>query len=67
MGFVFSKLWERFFGYKQFKICLVGLNNAGKTTILFRLHLGETVETHPTIGSNVEEVKHKNLLFQGIV
>ena len=31
----------------------VGLDNAGKTTTLYRLHLGETVKTAPTIGSNV--------------
>lgn len=35
----------------------VGLDNAGKTTILYRLHLGEAVRTVPTIGSNVEQVK----------
>lgn len=34
----------------------VGLDNAGKTTILYRLHLGEAVRTVPTIGSNVEQV-----------
>lgn len=64
MGFVFSKLWNKFFAFQQFKICLVGLNNAGKTTILFQLHLGEHIETHPTIGSNVEEIKHNNVVFQ---
>jgi len=61
---LFSSLWKRLFAFKQFKICLVGLNNAGKTTTLFQLHLGEVVETHPTIGSNVEEVVHKNMHFQ---
>lgn len=35
----------------------MGLDNAGKTTILYRLHLGEAVRTVPTIGSNVEQVK----------
>lgn len=34
----------------------VGLDNAGKTTILYRLHLGEAVKTVPTIGCNVEQV-----------
>lgn len=46
------------------QICMVGLDNAGKTTILFRMHLGQVVETHPTIGSNVETVSHKNVEFQ---
>lgn len=35
----------------------VGLDNAGKTTILYRLHLGEAVKTVPTIGCNVEQVR----------
>lgn len=43
---------------------MIGLDNAGKTTILYRLHLGDVVVTTPTIGSNVEQVKCKNLLFQ---
>eukprot|EP01006_Ploeotia_vitrea_P044299 TRINITY_DN66823_c3_g3_i1.p1 TRINITY_DN66823_c3_g3~~TRINITY_DN66823_c3_g3_i1.p1 ORF type:complete len:183 (-),score=56.22 TRINITY_DN66823_c3_g3_i1:803-1351(-) len=64
MGMVFAKLWRRLFGAQQFKICIVGLDNAGKTTTLFKLHLGEVVETHPTIGSNVEEVVHRNVHFQ---
>lgn len=41
MGLLVSSLWRRLFTYKEFKICLVGLDNAGKTTILFQLHMGE--------------------------
>ena len=33
-----------------------GLDSAGKTTILYRLKLGELVTTIPTIGFNVETV-----------
>lgn len=64
MGLFVSRLYQRLFAYKEFKICLVGLDNAGKTTILFQLHMGELVDTQPTIGSNVEEVVHKNIHFQ---
>jgi len=32
------------------QIVIVGLSNAGKTTILYNLHLGEVVVTQPTIG-----------------
>mmetsp|Transcript_76807 Transcript_76807/g.120051 ORF Transcript_76807/g.120051 Transcript_76807/m.120051 type:complete len:108 (-) Transcript_76807:148-471(-) len=65
MGIVVSRLWRRLFGDgTQCKIVIVGLNNAGKTTILYKLHLGQVVLTQPTIGSNVEEVKHDNLCFQ---
>lgn len=42
----------------------VGLDNAGKTTTLYRLHLGEAVVTQPTVGSNVECVQYKNLKFE---
>ena len=44
----------------QFKIIVVGLHNAGKTTVLYKLALGEVIVTTPTIGSNVEEVQHNN-------
>ena len=64
MGMLFSSLWRRLMEFEQYKICIVGLNNAGKTTTLFQLHLGEVVETQPTIGSNVEEVVHRNVHFQ---
>lgn len=40
---------------------MVGLDNAGKTTLLYRMNLGQVVETTPTIGSNVETVTHKNV------
>lgn len=63
MGLLVSSLWRRLFALPEFKACLVGLDNAGKTTILFQLHMGEVVETQPTIGSNVETVQHKNVHF----
>jgi ADP-ribosylation factor-like protein 1 len=36
-------------------------DNAGKTTLLYRLKIGEVVTTIPTIGFNVESVTYKNL------
>lgn len=42
----------------------MGLDGAGKTTILYRLQVGEVVTTIPTIGFNVETVTYKNLKFQ---
>ncbi|EPE34568.1 P-loop containing nucleoside triphosphate hydrolase [Glarea lozoyensis ATCC 20868] len=39
------------------------LDNAGKTTLLYRLKIGEVVTTIPTIGFNVESVTYKNLNF----
>ena len=47
----------------EHKICIVGLDNAGKTTILYQFLMNEVVHTSPTIGSNVEEVVWKNVHF----
>lgn len=64
MGALFSRLWFTLFPAKEYKIVVVGLDNAGKTTTLYKLHLGEVVVTQPTIGSNVEEVIFKNIRFE---
>lgn len=42
---------------------MIGLDAAGKTTILYKLKLGEVVTTIPTIGFNVETVQYKNISF----
>jgi len=42
---------------------MIGLDAAGKTTVLYKLKLGEIVTTIPTIGFNVETVKYKNINF----
>lgn len=42
---------------------MVGLDAAGKTTILYKLKLGEVVTTIPTIGFNVETVNYKKINF----
>mmetsp|Transcript_26548 Transcript_26548/g.41559 ORF Transcript_26548/g.41559 Transcript_26548/m.41559 type:complete len:165 (+) Transcript_26548:218-712(+) len=64
MGISFSKIWQKFFSKGTFKIIIIGLDNAGKTTTLYKLHLGEVVVTQPTIGSNVEQIVHKNITFE---
>ncbi|KAL0092378.1 ADP-ribosylation factor family-domain-containing protein [Phycomyces blakesleeanus] len=63
MGIVFSGLWNRLFSKTEVKIIIVGLDNAGKTTILYKLLMNQVVTTTPTIGSNVEEVEYKNIKF----
>ena len=50
MGLTFSKLFDRLWGKKEMRILMVGLDAAGKTTILYKLKLGEIVTTIPTIG-----------------
>jgi len=63
MGLTISSLFTRLFGKKQMRILMVGLDAAGKTTILYKLKLGEIVTTIPTIGFNVETVEYKNISF----
>lgn len=50
MGNMFSNLFKGLFGKKEMRILMVGLDAAGKTTILYKLKLGEIVTTIPTIG-----------------
>uniref|UniRef100_A0A0A0LK50 ADP-ribosylation factor n=1 Tax=Cucumis sativus TaxID=3659 RepID=A0A0A0LK50_CUCSA len=63
MGLTFGKLFSRLFAKKEMRILMVGLDAAGKTTILYKLKLGEIVTTIPTIGFNVETVEYKNISF----
>jgi len=63
MGLTISSLLGRLFGKQQMRILMVGLDAAGKTTILYKLKLGEIVTTIPTIGFNVETVEYKNISF----
>ena len=42
---------------------MLGLDAAGKTTILYKLKLGEVVMSVPTLGFNVETVEYKNIKF----
>merc|ERR1711990_196714 len=63
MGLTFSKVFGKLFGKKDMRILMVGLDAAGKTTILYKLKLGEIVTTIPTIGFNVETVEYKNIQF----
>eukprot|EP00090_Calanus_glacialis_P004367 TRINITY_DN13247_c0_g1_i1.p1 TRINITY_DN13247_c0_g1~~TRINITY_DN13247_c0_g1_i1.p1 ORF type:complete len:182 (-),score=60.54 TRINITY_DN13247_c0_g1_i1:26-571(-) len=63
MGLTFSALFKGLFGMRDMRILMVGLDAAGKTTILYKLKLGEIVTTIPTIGFNVETVEYKNISF----
>ena len=63
MGFLFSKIWTKLLGKKDVRMLMVGLDAAGKTTILYQLKMGENVKTIPTIGFNVETLDYKGLNF----
>ncbi len=64
MGNFISNILESInWGKLEKKILLVGLDGAGKTTILYKLHLGDTIHTIPTVGFNVETVTYRNIEF----
>ncbi|XP_045722634.1 ADP-ribosylation factor 1-like isoform X1 [Mirounga angustirostris] len=63
MGNAFPNLFKGLFGKKEMRLLMVGLDAAGKTTILCKLKLGEIVTTIPTIGFNVETVEDQNISF----
>lgn len=63
MGLTLSNLFTKLFGRKQLRILMVGLDGAGKTTVLYKLKFGDVVTTIPTIGFNVEMVEYKNITF----
>lgn len=55
MGSLFSQLYDALASFSQgtpSRILMVGLDAAGKTTILYKIKLDETVQTIPTIGTH---------------
>lgn len=63
MGNTLAGLFDKLFKNKEARILMVGLDAAGKTTILYKLKLDENVTTIPTIGFNVETVQYKKINF----
>ena len=63
MGFIFSKLWSKLISKKDVRILMIGLDAAGKTSILYQMKMAELVKTIPTIGFNVEQLDYKGLRF----
>ncbi|CAM9399324.1 unnamed protein product [Hapterophycus canaliculatus] len=45
------------------RLLLLGLDSAGKTSLLYKLHLNEVVTTIPTIGFNVERVEYNRMMM----
>jgi|TARA_B110000091_G_C13722782_1_gene435539 small GTP-binding protein len=66
MGHVYSKLEEWWMSFQnETEILILGLDNAGKTAVLYALQLGEPLEcTVPTIGFNVETVAVGNITIK---
>jgi ADP-ribosylation factor-like protein 1 len=66
MGIFMSRIFQAIFGTKEVRILILGLDNAGKTTILYRLQSDsdDQIQTIPTIGFNVEVLQYRNVKFQ---
>jgi len=62
-GGLISRIRRLFTRTANMRILMNGLDAAGKTTILYKLKLGEVVTTIPTIGFNVESVEYRNVNF----
>ena len=63
MGLAISKLIDKLFIKRKARVLMLGLDAAGKTTILYKLKLGKVVRSIPTIGFNVETIKFKKTEF----
>jgi GTPase SAR1 family protein len=59
MGKIFSDVFSKWFKNRETRILMLELDAAGKTTVLYRLKLGQNVPTIPTIGFNVESLEFK--------
>ena len=60
---IISNLLELIYGRSECRGLIHGLDAVGKTTVLYRLKLGEAVTTIPTIGFNVESIDYKGVHF----
>ncbi len=61
MGAAFAQLWK-YRSKMPVRILMVGLDAAGKTTILYKLKLGDVVTVIPTIGKYENVVSKSPIL-----
>ncbi|CAK5091202.1 unnamed protein product [Meloidogyne enterolobii] len=58
-----GKILTKLFGKRELRVLMLGLDAAGKTSILYKLKLGQSIKSLPTVGFNVETVTYKNIKF----
>jgi ADP-ribosylation factor 1/2 len=61
MGNALANPYQRRLSDARLSLLMIGLDAAGKTTIIYKLNLGEVVNTIPTIGFNLESVKYNHV------
>jgi len=62
MGALITKIMNSLsMGKTKTRLLMLGLDGAGKTTVLYKLKLDEYISTVPTVGFNVETIEYKNL------
>ncbi len=61
MGNYLRSLIDRLTQNINASVLMLGLDCAGKSTILYKLKLGEVITTVPTIGLNCEQITYRNL------
>ncbi len=67
MGSYFSSLLSKVWGSKEVRVLILGLDGAGKTTILYRLQIGEVVTTIPTIGDDTFKLFYTQVIVTHII
>jgi ADP-ribosylation factor protein 1 len=63
MGINVSKLYNSILGKKELRVPMVGLDSAGKTSILYQLRFGSIDNLIPTIGYGVETIIYEGINF----
>jgi len=63
MGGISSKAISRLISSKEVRILVLGLDDAGKSTTLVKLQLGDVITTLPTIGLQIEALEYKKTSF----
>ena len=61
MGTIFSRTYSRLFSGKRMRLLMLGLDSAGKSTILYKLKLGDVNTSDPDIGMNLEILEYRNV------
>lgn len=64
MGLAFSNLFNRIWGKHDMTMAVVGLPNAGKSTMIRKLDIGQVETSTPISGLELETLKYKNVTFK---